>query len=153
MFGGQVLGQALIAAARTVDAGRLPHSLHGYFLRPGNAEMPILFEVDRIRDGKSFTARRVVAIQNGKAVFNMAVSFHGPKQGFEHQADMPIVSTPGGYQAIENVGMRCASYGPSWTTWAVVDVGLSRLGTSSGATLSIKRYIHRSSTSGSKPWA
>ena len=96
VFGGQVLGQALIAAARTVDAGRLPHSLHGYFLRPGNAEMSILFEVDRIRDGKSFTTRRVVAIQNGKAIFNMAVSFHGPEQGFEHQADMPIVSTPEG---------------------------------------------------------
>ena len=77
VFGGQVIGQALVAACRTVDvAGRPPHSLHAYFLLPGDPKVPIIYEVDRIRDGKSFTTRRVVAIQHGQAIFTMAVSFH-----------------------------------------------------------------------------
>ncbi|MCB1645867.1 MAG: acyl-CoA thioesterase II [Pseudomonadales bacterium] len=96
VFGGQVLGQALMAASQTVEADRMPHSLHSYFLRAGDSEVPILFEVDRIRDGKSFTTRRVVAIQHGKAIFNMAVSFQVRESGFEHQTDMPIVSPPEG---------------------------------------------------------
>src|SRR4030081_431338 len=78
VFGGQVIGQALVAACRTVDvAGRPAHSLHAYFLLGGDPKVPIIYEVDRIRDGKSFTTRRVVAIQHGEAIFNMAVSFHG----------------------------------------------------------------------------
>src|SRR6478752_666596 len=72
VFGGQVIGQALVAAGRTVD-GRQPHSLHGYFLLPGDPKVPIIYEVDRIRDGRSFTTRRVVAIQHGQAIFTMAV--------------------------------------------------------------------------------
>ena len=76
VFGGQVLGQALIAAQRTVE-GRVVHSMHAYFLRPGDPSVPILYEVDRIRDGRSFTTRRVVAIQHGKAIFNTSISFQG----------------------------------------------------------------------------
>lgn len=93
VFGGQVLAQALMAAGRTVDKGRV-HSLHAYFLRPGDPKVPILYEVDRIRDGKSFTTRRVVAIQHGRAIFNMQTSFHVDEPGFEHQRPMPEVPRP-----------------------------------------------------------
>ncbi|MCP4006943.1 MAG: acyl-CoA thioesterase II [bacterium] len=95
VFGGQVLGQALVAANRTVE-GRRAHSLHGYFLRPGDVKVPILYEVDRIRDGRSFTTRRVVAIQHGRAIFNMAVSFQVDEGGFDHQIEMPDVPGPEG---------------------------------------------------------
>jgi acyl-CoA thioesterase II len=95
VFGGQVIGQALVAACRTVDvAGRPPHSLHAYFLLPGDPKVPIIYEVDRIRDGKSFTTRRVVAIQHGEAIFTMAVSFHRDEPGMSHQANMPAVPRP-----------------------------------------------------------
>jgi acyl-CoA thioesterase-2 len=93
-FGGQVAGQALVAAARTVEPGTAIHSLHAYFLRAGDPGHPILYEVDRIRDGRSFTTRRTVAIQHGKAIFNMSVSFQVPEDGFEHQFDPPLASTP-----------------------------------------------------------
>jgi acyl-CoA thioesterase-2 len=93
VFGGQVIGQALIAAARTVE-GRLCHSLHGYFLRPGDPTIPIVYEVDRIRDGRSFTTRRVVAIQRGAAIFNMSVSFQVDEEGLSHQAEMPEIPPP-----------------------------------------------------------
>jgi acyl-CoA thioesterase-2 len=90
VFGGQVAGQALVAAARTVERpGRGVHSLHAYFLRPGDPTVPILYEVDRIRDGRSFTTRRVVAIQHGQAIFNLSASFHAAEPGMEHQAPMP----------------------------------------------------------------
>jgi len=88
VFGGQVAGQALVAAARTVDSGRPVHSLHAYFLRPGDPLVPILYEVDRIRDGRSFTTRRVVAIQHGKAIFNLQCSFHRPEPGLDHHIAM-----------------------------------------------------------------
>jgi acyl-CoA thioesterase II len=92
VFGGQVAGQALVAATRTVDEpGRLVHSLHAYFLRPGDPNVPILYEVDRIRDGRSFTTRRVVAIQHGKAIFNLQASFHVHEDGPDHQQVMPAV--------------------------------------------------------------
>jgi acyl-CoA thioesterase II len=81
VFGGQVAGQALVAAARTVDDAYAVHSLHAYFLRPGDPSVPILYEVDRIRDGRSFITRRVVAIQHGKAIFNLAASFHISESG------------------------------------------------------------------------
>ncbi len=93
VFGGQVASQALMAAGRTVDHGRV-HSLHAYFLRPGDPAIPILYEVDRIRDGKSFTTRRVVAIQHGQAIFNLAASFHDDETGLEHQFPMPDVPAP-----------------------------------------------------------
>ena len=88
VFGGQVIGQALIAASRTVE-DRPCHSLHGYFLRPGDPTIPIVYEVDRIRDGRSFTTRRVVAVQRGEAIFNMSASFQGLEKGLSHQALMP----------------------------------------------------------------
>ncbi len=95
VFGGQVVGQALVAADRTVEAqDRLTHSLHAYFLLPGDPKVPIIYEVDRIRDGGSFTTRRVVAIQHGQAIFSMGVSFHKPEQGFDHQIKMPDVPEP-----------------------------------------------------------
>jgi acyl-CoA thioesterase II len=93
VFGGQVAGQALVAAGRTVAAGAV-HSLHAYFLRPGDPTVPILYEVDRIRDGRSFTTRRVVAIQHGRAIFNLSASFHVDEAGFDHQLPMPAVPEP-----------------------------------------------------------
>src|SRR6185312_7874113 len=94
VFGGQVLGQALAAAIRTVDHTRLCHSFHAYFLRPGDPRVPILYEVDRARDGRSFTARRVVAVQHGAQIFNLAASFQIPETGFDHQFEMPKVPPP-----------------------------------------------------------
>ena len=88
LFGGQVAAQAFAAAARTVE-DRAAHSLHSYFLRPGDPSVPIVFNVDRLRDGSSFTTRRVVAVQHGKAIFNMSVSYHRPEKGYEHQDPMP----------------------------------------------------------------
>jgi acyl-CoA thioesterase II len=93
VFGGQVAAQALVAAGRTVDLGRV-HSLHAYFLRPGDPNAPILYEVDRIRDGRSFATRRVVAIQHGAAIFTLACSFHIEEEGLEHAAPMPAVPGP-----------------------------------------------------------
>ncbi len=104
VFGGQVIGQALVAAARTIEetdaegetAGDpwAAHSLHGYFMRPGDPEVPIIYEVDRIRDGKSFATRRVVAIQHGAAIFSMSASFHRREDGPAHQSPMPDVPAP-----------------------------------------------------------
>ena len=93
VFGGQVIGQALVAANRTVE-GRNAHSLHAYFLRAGDPAVPIIYEVDRIRDGSSFSTRRVVAIQHGHAIFSMAASFHREEKGLEHQMAMPDVPPP-----------------------------------------------------------
>ncbi|MGE0501085.1 MAG: acyl-CoA thioesterase II [Rhizobiaceae bacterium] len=96
VFGGQVVGQALVAAQRTVDNDRHVHSLHGYFMRPGDPQIPIIYEVDRIRDGGSFTTRRVVAIQHGQAIFSLEASFQRDEPGFHHQAEMPRgISQPG----------------------------------------------------------
>src|SRR5262245_12052402 len=94
VFGGQVLGQALSAAVQTVPPERHVHSLHAYFLRAGDVRRPIVYDVDRIRDGGSFTTRRVVAIQGGHAIFNLAASFQKDEPGFEHQDDMPDVPPP-----------------------------------------------------------
>jgi acyl-CoA thioesterase-2 len=99
VFGGQVLGQALSAAQLTVE-GRVAHSLHAYFLRRGDNNSPIVYEVDRARDGGSFSARRVVAIQHGRPILNMAASFQHPEEGLEHQAAMPDVPPPGELRAL-----------------------------------------------------
>ncbi len=93
VFGGQVLGQALSAAHHTVE-GRVAHSLHAYFLRRGDVEAPIVYDVDRARDGRSFSVRRVVAIQHGRPIFNLSASFQVPEEGLEHQAVMPQVTPP-----------------------------------------------------------
>ena len=96
VFGGQVIGQALVAACRTVEdvTARPPHSLHAYFLLGGDPKVPIIYEVDRIRDGKSFTTRNVKAIQHGRAIFSMSVSFHLSEPGLTHQVKMPDVPKP-----------------------------------------------------------
>ncbi len=94
VFGGQVAGQALVAAGRTVPADRPVHSLHAYFLRPGDPSLPIVYEVDRIRDGRSFTTRRVVGIQHGKPIFNLQASFHHAEDGMEHASPMPDAPAP-----------------------------------------------------------
>lgn len=94
VFGGQVAGQALVAAGRTVPLERTVHSLHAYFIRPGDPRAPLVYEVDRIRDGRSFTTRRTVAIQHGKAIFALSASFQVPEQGLEHAEPMPDVPAP-----------------------------------------------------------
>ncbi|KQS63750.1 acyl-CoA thioesterase II [Rhizobium sp. Leaf371] len=94
VFGGQVIGQALVAAQRTVSADRFVHSLHAYFMRPGDPAVPIIYEVDRIRDGGSFTTRRVVAIQHGAAIFALSASFQVEEEGLEHQVAPPKVPQP-----------------------------------------------------------
>lgn len=94
LFGGQVLGQCLSAASKTVEPDRLVHSFHGYFLRPGDASMPVLYQVDRVRDGRSFTTRRILAIQKGEVIFSGSASFHIDEPGFTHQIPMPDVPPP-----------------------------------------------------------
>jgi len=94
LYGGQIMAQGLIAAGRTVDSERVPHSLHGYFMRPGDAKIPVVFSVDRIRDGRSFTTRRIAAIQHGKAIFSMDVSFQVVEEGLSHQMPMPDIQCP-----------------------------------------------------------
>lgn len=105
VFGGQVLGQALSAAQKTVD-GRTPHSLHAYFLRRGDMEAPIVYEVDHQRDGRSFSVRRVVAVQHGRPIFNMAASFHVPESGLQHQVEMPDVPPPEALQDWREVSLK-----------------------------------------------
>ena len=111
VFGGQVAGQALVAAARTVEPERRVHSLHAYFLRPGDMKIPILYEVDHIRDGRSFTTRRVVAIQHGRAIFNLQASFMIEEGGYEHQALMPDVPPPDELPTMEE---RLEEHGLEW---------------------------------------
>ncbi len=94
VFGGLVIAQALMAAQRCVDPDRIVHSLHAYFMRPGDPSIPIVYQVERIRDGSSFTTRRVVAIQHGKAIFSMSASFQVEEPGFDHQVKIPDVAAP-----------------------------------------------------------
>jgi acyl-CoA thioesterase-2 len=114
MFGGQVAGQALVAAGRTVPPERPVHSLHAYFLRPGDPSIPTVYEVDRIRDGRSFTTRRVVAIQHGKAIFNMSASFQLRESGLEHQVTMPDVPAPEGLPTLQE---RMSPYADELGGW------------------------------------
>ena len=114
VFGGQVLGQALSAAYRTVSADRRAHSLHAYFLRMGDALRPIVYQVDRIRDGKSFTTRRVVALQKGQAIFNMSASFQVEEPGFEHQeSPPPQIPGPDGIPSELELAQRVADKIPA----------------------------------------
>ncbi len=94
LYGGQVLAQALLAAQRTVEGDRPVHSMHGYFILAGDLAVPVIYLVDRLRDGGSFSTRRVTAIQHGHAIFNLSASFHRPEEGMEHQVDMPDVPEP-----------------------------------------------------------
>jgi acyl-CoA thioesterase II len=108
VFGGQVLGQALSAAEQTVPKERPCHSMHGYFLRPGLTDQPIVYTVDRIRDGGSFTTRRVVAIQDGKAIFSLGASFQKVEEGFEHQDAMPEAPPPESLESERDLARRLA---------------------------------------------
>jgi acyl-CoA thioesterase II len=103
VFGGQVAGQALVAAGRTVLADRPVHSLHAYFIRPGDTAVPIIYTVDRVRDGRSFTTRRVTAIQHGETIFTLSASFQHPEPGPEHADPMPDVPPP---EAVEQTSDR-----------------------------------------------
>jgi acyl-CoA thioesterase II len=113
VFGGQVAGQALVAAGRTVDVGPV-HSLHAYFLRPGDPSVPIVYDVDRIRDGRSFTTRRVVAIQHGRPIFNLAASFHVEEEGLDHQLPMPPAPEP---ESLPTFHERMAPYKEQMGDW------------------------------------
>lgn len=112
VFGGQVIGQALVAAQRTVVAERHVHSLHSYFLRPGDPEVPIVYQVDRIRDGGSFTTRRVVALQHGKAIFSMSASFQVPETGLDHYMPMPEVAPPESLPTERELAERYIDHAP-----------------------------------------
>jgi len=112
VFGGLVIAQALVAAARTVE-GRSPHSLHGYFMLPGDPSVPILYEVDRIRDGRSFTTRRCVAIQHGRPIFSLSASFQVEESGLDYGAPMPAAPGPEGLDTIETIAERFASAIPA----------------------------------------
>lgn len=114
VFGGQVLGQALSAATQTVPPERRVHSLHAYFLRPGDVKRPIVYDVDRIRDGSSFTTRRVVAIQNGQPIFNLAASFQKEEPGFEHQMPKPDAGPPENFKTDQERFAQIADKLPSY---------------------------------------
>ena len=105
VFGGQVVGQALYAAKETVPVDRLVHSFHSYFLRPGDSQKPIVYDVETLRDGNSFSARRVAAIQNGKPIFYMTASFQAPEPGFEHQKTMPAAPAPENLKSETEIAM------------------------------------------------
>jgi len=108
IYGGQVLAQSLLAASKTVDFDERPiHSMHGYFLRYGDLTKPVVYDVDRIRDGGSFTTRNTTAIQNGHAIFNMSASFHKNEQGVEHQLEMPAVPLPEALAEKQQARERC----------------------------------------------
>jgi acyl-CoA thioesterase II len=117
VFGGQVLAQALVAAMRTVADERTCHSFHAYFLRPGDPKVPILYEVDRSRDGTSFSVRRVVAIQHGAQIFVLAASFQKTESGFEHQAQMPVVPDPESLEDDQQVLLRDSALAPAMREW------------------------------------
>jgi acyl-CoA thioesterase-2 len=120
VFGGQVAAQALVAAGRTVESDRPVHSLHSYFLRSGDPNIPIVYEVDRIRDGRSFTTRRVVAIQHGKAIFNLAASFQIVEPGPDHQMPMPQVPDPDELPTFrERIDPYLERFGSETTEWLV----------------------------------
>jgi len=117
VFGGQVVGQSLSAASQTVALDFHAHSLHGYFMLAGDAAKPIVYTVDCIRDGKSFVTRRVVAVQNGRAIFSMAASFHKKEQGYEHQDSMPDIHGPEGIESEVEMTRRLADKIPK----AIID--------------------------------
>jgi len=119
VYGGQVIAQAINAALRTVDSGRRVHSLHAYFLRPGDPTLPIIYDVDPIRDGKSFTTRRVIAIQNGKAIFNSSMSLQVIEKGLEHQFDMPDIKGPEDLISDEEYILKLSETHPKLVTRAM----------------------------------
>ena len=133
VFGGQVAAQALVAGARTVEPPLSVHSLHSYFLRPGDTAVPIVYDVERMRDGRSFSTRRVVARQHGRSIYYMTISFQVPEDGFEHQDTMPSVPPPEESLSVgEVVRRRSPERAEQWLTeWAALElraIGDSRAG-------------------------
>lgn len=133
VFGGQVAAQALMAACRSVDSERSVHSLHAYFLRGGDTAVPIIYDVERIRDGSSFSTRRVSARQHGKVIFYLTSSFQRHEQGFDHQDDMPVVPAPDDCPdlavLLEGISARAAdSWRQEWSVLDVRHIGDSRAG-------------------------
>jgi acyl-CoA thioesterase-2 len=147
VFGGQVLGQALVAAHRTVE-GRFCHSLHAYFLLPGDPKVPILYEVDRSRDGQSFSSRRVVAIQHGRPIFHMSVSFQIEEPGLEHQIDAPTVPRPETLPSEDDFGGKSPTRFRSNIAIILFARGRSSSGRSTGSTSSAARNGRRIRPSG-----
>jgi acyl-CoA thioesterase-2 len=133
VFGGQVASQALVAAARTTDADRVVHSLHAYFLRPGDTRVPIVYDVERTRDGRAFSTRRVVARQHGRSIFYMSASFHLAEDGLDHQDPMPAVAAPEDCPELGDVlarltGRPRAEWDREWAALDVRYAGNSRAG-------------------------
>ena len=133
VFGGQVAAQSLVAGARTVEPPLSVHSLHSYFLRPGDTAVPIVYDVERMRDGRSFSTRRVVARQHGRSIYYMTISFQVPEDGFEHQDAMPSVPPPEESLSVgEVVRRRSPERAEQWLTeWAALElraIGDSRPG-------------------------
>lgn len=124
VFGGQVAAQALVAGARTAGAAREVHSLHSYFLRPGDYSTPIVYDVERLRDGRSFSTRRVTARQHGKPIYTQLLSLHEPEEGFSHQSVMPVVRSPNAAAPFADVMERRGNpLAPSWRrVWDGLDV-------------------------------
>ena len=126
LFGGIVAAQALAAAYGTIE-GIHVHSLHSYFLRPGDPDMPVVYDVDRIRDGRSFVTRRVVARQRGEAIYNLSASFHKVEEGFDHQSDMPLVPTPEESPTPEDFGLSPRDYVPAHWASEGVPIAIRKL--------------------------
>lgn len=123
VFGGQVAAHALVAAARTVDPRYVVHSLHSYFLRPGDTSVPIVYDVDSVRDGRSFATRRVLARQHGRPIFQMSANFQVPEDGFDHQDAMPPVPPPEDCPDLVEIGGRTAGDVEAWRReWAALQV-------------------------------
>ncbi|MGA8116355.1 MAG: acyl-CoA thioesterase II [Actinocatenispora sp.] len=116
VFGGQVAGQALVAAGRTVEPDRPVHSLHGYFVRPGDPRVPIVYSVEKIRDGRSFSVRRTTAVQHGQPIFFMSASFHSPEKGLDHQTQMPDDVPPP--EQVPTIAERMARYPERLGVWS-----------------------------------
>jgi acyl-CoA thioesterase-2 len=123
VFGGQVAGQALVAAGRTVPADRPVHSLHAYFIRPGDPAVPLIYLVDRVRDGRSFTTRRVSAVQHGKTIFTLSASFHLREPGVEHARRMPDVPSPDELPtAAERIRQQFGDDAAQWSASNPIDI-------------------------------
>ena len=154
VFGGQVLGQALAAARRTVD-GRAVHSLHAYFLKRGDVQAPIIYEVDRARDGGSFSNRRVVAIQHGEQIFNMTASFQTAESGLEHQVAMPQVPGPHELQDLETLAREFSGELPArmqrFLAWERPSLGRARPGPRRGGGRPRRRSRRRAGGGGGDP--
>ena len=151
MFGGLVVAQALVAAARTVE-GRGPHSLHAYFVLPGDPTVPVVYEVERVRDGRSFTTRRCVGVQDGRPIFDLFVSFQADERGLEHQMAPPDVPDP-------DTLPDQAGFAPSWrdvcrtSKHGSAQNARSRCGPAAWHATNLARRTRRARTCGSAPTA